>query len=75
MLTVWDFNPTAGSFTFTDNLGAANYTGLTIVANLGNGTGALGVATFAGLSSANAQFATSTGTSGGLGYLAVTRVA
>ena len=74
-LTVWGFNATSGSMTFVDNQGTAGYEGETLQASLGNGTDASARVTFAGLSSSGAQLITTTGTSGGIDYLSVTRTA
>ncbi len=75
MLTLWGFNSGAGSMVWSDDQGAAGYQGATLHADLGNGSGASVLVTFAGTSTVAAQFATSTGIIGGLAYLAVTRTA
>ncbi len=72
-LTLWDFNGTMGSTQWSDNMGASGYTGATLSANFGNGTGAAALVTFAGLSLSSAHFATSSGSTGGANYLYVLR--
>jgi hypothetical protein len=71
-LTIWGFNATLGTMSFADNRGTAGYQGETLQTDLGNGTGASALVTFAGLSS-SAHFVTSTGTSGGIDYLSLIR--
>lgn len=73
-LTLWGFNATSGSMKFTDNQGTAGYQGETLQANLGNGSGGSALVTFAGLSSTDSHFSTSTGTTNGIAYLSVTRI-
>ena len=75
MLTLWNYIPGAGNFQFADNMGADGYQGATLQTTLGDGSGGVDLVTFQGLSLAGAQFATSTGVAGDLGYLAVTRIA
>ena len=72
-LTLWGYTGAASSVSFADNQGAADYQGATLHASLSNGNTAL--VTFAGLTTEAAHLATTTGTSGGLAYLAVTRTA
>jgi hypothetical protein len=75
-LTLWGFNATAGSMNWvTGSQGTAGFQGATLQANFGNGTGASANITLAGLSTGSAQFATSTGTSGGVDFLSLTRIA
>ena len=74
MLTLWGFDPVAGVAQFSDNMGAAGYQGTTLQATLGDGSGGVDTVTFVGLSADTAQFTTSTGTAGGVNYMAVTRV-
>ena len=74
MLTLWGFDPVAGVAQFSDNMGAAGYQGTTLQATLGDGSGGVDTVTFVGLSADTAQFTTSTGTAGGVNYLAVTRI-
>ncbi len=75
MVTLWGFDAATGGMSWLDNQGAASYQGTTLHADFGAGSGTSALVTFAGLTTSNAQFATSTGTSGGLSYLAVTRTA
>ena len=75
MLTLWGFDAAAGSMSWSDNQGVAGYQGATLHADFGSGSGVSALVTFADLATSGAQFATSTGTSGGLSYLAVTRTA
>ena len=75
MLTLWGFNAGMGSVIWSDNQGAAGYQGATLHADFGDGSGASVLVTFSGTPTVAAQFADSTGTSGGLAYLAVTRTA
>jgi hypothetical protein len=72
-LTLWGFNAASGTANWSDGSGAAGYQGATITAAFGDGSSTSATATFAGLSLSNAQFSTTTGSSGGLDYLAVTR--
>jgi len=74
-LTLWGFDGAAGTTSWVDNQGAAGYQGATLHADFGNGSGASALVTFAALTTTGAQFVTSTGTAGGLAYLAVTRTA
>ena len=74
MLTLWGFDPVGGVAQFSDNMGAAGYQGTTLQATLGDGSGGVDTVTFVGLSADTAQFTTSTGTAGGVNYMAVTRV-
>lgn len=74
MLTLWGYNGAADGLTWSDNQGAAGYHGATLHADFGN-SGVSALVTFAGLTAGSAQFATSTGSSGGVSYLAVTRTA
>jgi hypothetical protein len=72
-LTLWGYNSTTGSTQWTDNKGATGYTGATLSANFGNGTGATALVTFAGLSLSSTHFTMSSGSSGGANYLYVER--
>ena len=73
MLTLWGFNAATSTTSWTDNQGAPNYLGATLKADFGGGTSAL--VTFDGLSTSAAKFTTSTGSSGGVNYLEITRTA
>jgi ELWxxDGT repeat protein len=75
MLTLWSYDDTTGSTSWSDNQGAVGYQGATLNADFGGGSGAHALVTFAGSSAGTAQFTASTGTAGGLAYLAVTRTA
>jgi hypothetical protein len=75
MLTLFGYNAATGTLNWVNNDGAANYQGATLQANFGDAAGSSGLVTFAGLSASSATFVTSTGTTGGVGYLAVTRTA
>ncbi len=70
MLTLWGYDTTRDSQSWSENKGAAGYTGTTLtIASVGRpGTEAV---TFAGLSSTTTHLVTSTGTIGGVSYLAV----
>jgi Ca2+-binding RTX toxin-like protein len=72
-LTLWGYNSTTGSTQWTDNKGTTGYTGATLSANFGNGTGATALVTFAGLSLSSTHFTMSSGSSGGANYLYVER--
>jgi hypothetical protein len=72
-LTLWGYNSTIGSTQWKDNTGATGYTGATLSAKFGNGTGATALVTFAGLSLSSAHFAMSSGSIEGAHYLYVTR--
>ena len=74
MLTLWGYNGATDSLNWSDNQGAAGYHGATLHADFGS-SGVSALVTFAGLTTSNAQFATSTGSSGGVSYLAGTRIA
>ena len=75
MLTLWGYDGTTGSTSWSDNQGAVGYQGATLNADFGGGSGAHAFVTFAGSLAGTAQFTASTGTTGGLAYLAVTRTA
>jgi hypothetical protein len=75
MLTLWGFDAASGSINWLNDLGASGYRGATLQANLGNGSTAPALVTFDGLTTSNATFTTSTGTSGGVAYLAIIRTA
>ncbi len=72
-LTLWGFNATTGTTQWTDNMGTTGYTGATLSANFGNGTGATALITFEGLSLSSTHFAMSSGSTGGVDYLYVAR--
>jgi hypothetical protein len=74
MLTVWGFDAATGHTAWADGQGSAGYLGATLTAALGGGAASV-LVTFDGLSTANARFALSTGSAGGVDYLAVTRTA
>ena len=75
MLTLWGFKRTSGSTNWLNDLGASGYHGATLEADFGDGSNTPALVTFEGLTTSNATFATSTGTTGGLDYLAITRTA
>ena len=75
MLTLWGFDSASGSTNWSGKMGADGYRGATLNVQFGGGSGSDALVTFAGLTTGTAQFATSTGSSGGLSYLAMTRVA
>ena len=70
---MWGFNAASGSISWLDDLGASGYHGATLKADLGNGSTTLALVTFEGLTTSNATFTSSTGTTGGVDYLAITR--
>lgn len=74
MLTLWGFNSASGSTSSVGNQGTSEAKGETIGVNFGQGSGASTLVTFAGLSS-NAQFTSTTGSTGGLDYSMLTRTA
>lgn len=74
-LTLFGFNPAAGTTSLVDNQGATGSLGETLRANFGDGTGAATLVTFAGLTSGASTLVTTTGTTGGQSYLAVVRTA
>ncbi len=75
MLTLFGYNATTGTTNWMDKSGSANYQGTTLKATLGDGANTSALVTFAGLSASTASFVTSTGVTGGVDYLAVTRTA
>ena len=70
--TLWGYSGASGSLAWSDDKGAAGYHGATLAADFG-GSGSTALITFSGLTSGGVHFATSTGTSGGIAYLAITR--
>jgi len=75
MLTIWDFMQGVGTTKWlADGAGASGYQGATLQINAGAGSSPNELVTFAGLSTQTAQFDLTSGTTGGLDYLAVTRV-
>lgn len=72
-LTLWGFVPGQSSYSWTDNQGAAGYTGATLNVAFGGAAPATGSVTFAGVALADAQarFGITAGTAGGIPYLAV----
>lgn len=74
MLTLWGYNAASGSVSWSDDKGAAGYHGATLTARFGDAAGSSALVTFAAETTAGAQFATSTGSAGGMTYLAVTRM-
>jgi len=73
-VTVFGFTGGVSTLPFTDNDGAAGYTGATLHSELsGAGTGVNGSVTFAGISLADAQtkFTISSGNVGGTDYLSI----
>ena len=56
-------------------MGADEIRGATLNVQFGDASGSDALVTFAGLTSGTAQFASSAGSSGGLSYLAMIRVA
>jgi len=75
MVTIWDFMQGVGTTSWLANsAGASGYQGATLQINAGNGSSPNELVTFAGLSTQTAHFDITSGTTGGLDYLAVTRV-
>jgi autotransporter passenger strand-loop-strand repeat protein len=75
MLTIWDFMQGVGTTKWlADGAGASGYQGATLQINAGAGSSPNELVTFAGLSTQTAQFDITSGTTGGLDYLAVTRI-
>jgi len=73
MVTLFGFHAGTSSFAWTDAEGAAGYTGRTIHADLAGDGGITASLTFAGTTAANTDgYAVTTGTVGGVDYLAVT---
>ena len=73
MVTLFGFHAGTSSFTWTDADGAAGYTGRTIHADLAGNGGITASLTFAGTTAADTDgYAVTTGTVGGVDYLAVT---
>jgi hypothetical protein len=75
MVTLFGYNAATGTMNWLDQNGAANFQGATLQTSFGDGTGTTALVTFAGVSNSTATFTTSTGTTGGVDYLAVTRTA
>ena len=75
ILTLWGYNVASGSTSWSDDMGAAGYHGATLHAKFGGGSASSALVTFEGLTTSGAHLVTSTGTSGGVSYLAVTRTA
>ncbi len=72
-VTLFGFHAATSSFAWTDAEGAAGYTGRTIHADLAGTGGITASLTFAGTTAADtAGYAVTTGTTGGVDYLAVT---
>ena len=74
-LTLWGYDGSTGSTSWSDNQGAVGYQGATLHADFGGGSGVSALVTFAGIAAGTAQFTTSAGTVDGTSYLAVTRTA
>lgn len=75
MLTLWGYDGASGSLSWSDDKGSAGYQGATLAAKFGDAAGSSALITFGGQSNSDAQSVNSTGTSGGLSYLAVTPTA
>ncbi|MBV9252327.1 MAG: DUF4082 domain-containing protein [Acetobacteraceae bacterium] len=71
MVTLWGYDASSGSLSWSDDMGATGHQGATLHAQLGGGSGSDALVTFAGLTTEGAKFAASTGTTGGISYLAV----
>jgi len=72
-VTLFGFHAGTSSFAWTDAEGAAGYTGRTIHADLAGDGGITASLTFAGTTAADTDgYAVTTGTVGGVDYLAVT---
>jgi hypothetical protein len=72
-LTLWGFQADSGHTSWSEMMGAEGYKGATLRVDFGNGLDSDSLVTFAGVSTENASFASSTGSQGGISYLAVTR--